>query len=84
MDKIDRLKQLLLTHRTEDISKLTFEQRLKFDNTFAEEIVKLFTIPNVVWRSEQLVCPNCNGSDIETDNSDIPHWCKECGAEWEN
>jgi hypothetical protein len=54
MDKIDRLKQLLLTHRTEDISKLTFEERIDFDDAFAQEIVKLFAIPDVVGRSEQL------------------------------
>ena len=45
MEKINRLKQLLLTHRTEDISKLTFEQRINFDDAFAQEIEKLFTIP---------------------------------------
>lgn len=45
MEKIDRLKQLLLTYRTEDISKLTFEQRMNFDDVFAQEIEKLFTIP---------------------------------------
>lgn len=44
---IDRLKQILLVYRTEDISKLTFEERMEYDNTFAEEIVKLFPIHNV-------------------------------------
>ena len=60
----------------------------KFQLEYFEDIIKAtkqaLTIPVVVGQSEQLVCPNCNGSDIETDNSDIPHWCKECGAEWEN
>lgn len=47
METIERLKQLLLVHRTEDISKLTFEERMEYDNAFAEEIVKLFPIHNV-------------------------------------
>ena len=55
MEKIDRLKQLLLTHRIEDITKLTFEERLDFDDAFAQEIVKLFAIPAVSQRSEQLI-----------------------------
>lgn len=59
MDKIDILKQLLLTHRTENISKLTFEERLKFDDSFAEEIVKLFAIPDVS-NNEVACCGNCH------------------------
>lgn len=47
METIDRLKQILLVYRTEDISKLTFEERMEYDNAFAEEIVKLFPIHNV-------------------------------------
>lgn len=53
MEKIDRLKQLLLTHRTEDITKLTFEERLEFDDVFAQEIVKLFAIPDVMCSHEK-------------------------------
>jgi hypothetical protein len=56
MDKIDRLKQLLLTHRTEDISKLTFEERIDFDDAFAQEIVKLFAIPDVIEPKGKLKC----------------------------
>jgi len=29
METIDRLKQMLLVYRTEDISKLTFEERME-------------------------------------------------------
>lgn len=47
METIDRLKQILLVYRTEDISKLTFEERMEYDNAFTEEIVKLFPIHNV-------------------------------------
>lgn len=38
----------------------------------------------VVGRSEQLICPNCKSKNTESDKSDIPNWCKDCGAEWEN
>lgn len=37
-----------------------------------------------VEQSERLVCPNCKSNNTESDNSDIPNWCKDCGAEWEN
>lgn len=45
---------------------------------------KALHIANVVRQSEQLVCPNCKGNNTESDTSDIPHWCKDCGAEWGN
>lgn len=82
MDKIDRLKQLLLTHRTENISKLTFEERLKFDDSFAEEIVKLFAIPDVVGRSEQLFCPHCEGTDTQENFYTDTYGCNSCGHSW--
>ena len=74
MDKIDRLKQLLLTHRTEDISKLTFEERLDFDDAFAQEIVKLFAMPDVVGQSEQFYCYE----QIEYKNDICEKQCKDC------
>lgn len=45
--------------------------------------LKLLGIANVE-QSEQLVCPNCKSKNTETDNSDIPNWCKDCGCEWAN
>ena len=39
-----------------------------------QEQVKLFAIPVVVLRSEQLLCEDCGGKIDEIDA-----WCKHCG-----
>lgn len=49
-----------------------------------EAINEALNLHNVVWQSEQLVCPNCKSDNTESDTSDVPHWCKDCGAEWAN
>jgi hypothetical protein len=78
MEKIDRLKQLLLTHRTEDISKLTFEQRMNFDDVFAQEIVKLFAIPVVIEPKGKLKC-ECKDEWME----DVIYMqCSKCGEKY--
>jgi hypothetical protein len=85
MDKIERLKQLLLTHRTENINKLTFEQRIDFDDVFAQEIVKLFAI-HVVNQQRELLDwlsnepdHNIRKSDIEEILQDFKYYQSNCG-----
>lgn len=78
MDKIDRLKQLLLTHRTENISKLNFEQRMNYDDVFAQEIVKLFAIPDVIEPKGKLKC-ECKDEWME----DVVYvQCSKCGEKY--
>ena len=48
----------------------------------AQEIVKLFAIPDVVGRSEQLTCPRCKSTNILNPDKDNDAQCIECAFVW--
>ena len=47
-----------------------------------QEQVKLFTIPDVVGRSEQLVCPRCDSKNIDPTFYTDGYGCNSCGEYW--
>lgn len=46
--------------------------------------VNLLLLYNVVGRSEQLVCPNCKGKNIEIRHREQSFRCKDCKEGWAN
>ena len=46
--------------------------------------VKNCSIPAVVGRSEQLVCPNCKGKNIEIRHREQSFRCIDCKEGWAN
>ena len=51
---------------------------------WALEQVKNCSIPAVVGRSEQLVCPNCKGKNIEIRHREQSFRCIDCKEGWAN
>jgi len=53
-------------------------------SNIALDVVKLFAIPAVVGRSEQLVCPYCKGKNIEIRHREQSFRCVDCKEGWAN
>ena len=47
-------------------------------------VQKALTIPVVVGRSEQLVCPHCKRKNIEIQHKSQSFKCKDCKEGWAN
>ena len=46
--------------------------------------VKNCSIPDVVWQSKQLACPNCKGKNIEIRHREQSFRCIDCKEGWAN
>ena len=80
IEKQKEVLRVLLKHYTKiglngGIAKVIFDD--DFDN-IAEEIVKLFAIPDVI----KSVCPDCKSTDIFKHYGGMNE-CVKCGYEWQ-
>lgn len=48
------------------------------------ELVKNLATPDVVGQSEQVVCPDCKGRNIEVRHREQSFRCKDCKEGWAN
>ena len=78
MTKEEQIIQILTKH---SIDSPTAGRTILYENDFdyvAEEIVKLFAIPAVVGRSEQLVCDNCGCHPNVIYTTSKGRFCERC------
>jgi len=85
IEKIDKIRELLIVPSVDEQPKLAINQ-MKILNLLVElrNEAEQLTIPAVVRRSEQLVCPNCGNKSYAFHESTNMHDCLSCEHEWAN
>jgi transposase-like protein len=83
MAKKEQILELLNAYKSEvdNFNDAVFTDKFE---ALAQDIVKLFAIPVVVGRSEQLVCPACKSRNIEIRHKQQSFRCNDCKEGWAN
>lgn len=83
VDKIFELAELLADEAFGEKGLIAYSQRQELTSKFNEILVKNLTLYDVVGRSEQLICPECE-NPYPHSHTDGSYSCEDCGHKWAN